>query len=239
MEVYKSQDLCPGFCRMKMMKKEKIYIVEDDEMIVQLLKQHLGKAYLVESVQNFRAVSQEVTEIKPDLVLMDISLPYYNGFYWTTEIRKTMTMPIIFISSSDDEMNAVMAMNMGGDDFVSKPFSLGILDAKIGAFLRRVNQFSQSADLKIDEFQLATDGRFSNGTDFVQLSLTETKILTALMKEEGRVVAKEALLEKLWENEEFIDQNTLNVNMTRLRKKVNELGFNRIHTVRGLGYVIR
>ncbi|HEM3202159.1 TPA: response regulator transcription factor [Streptococcus suis 8830] len=222
-----------------MMKKEKIYIVEDDEMIVQLLKQHLGKAYLVESVQNFRAVSQEVTEIKPDLVLMDISLPYYNGFYWTTEIRKTMTMPIIFISSSDDEMNAVMAMNMGGDDFVSKPFSLGILDAKIGAFLRRVNQFSQSADLKIDEFQLATDGRFSNGTDFVQLSLTETKILTALMKEEGRVVAKEALLEKLWENEEFIDQNTLNVNMTRLRKKVNELGFNRIHTVRGLGYVIR
>lgn len=224
---------------MKMMKKEKIYIVEDDEMIVQLLKQHLGKSYQVESVQNFRAVSQEVAELKPDLVLMDISLPYYNGFYWTTEIRKTMTMPIIFISSSDDEMNAVMAMNMGGDDFVSKPFSLGILDAKIGAFLRRVKQFSQSADLKIDEFQLTTDGRFSNGLDFVQLSLTETKILTALMKEKGQVVAKEALLEKLWENEEFIDQNTLNVNMTRLRKKVNELGFNRIHTVRGLGYVIR
>ncbi|NQK48884.1 response regulator transcription factor [Streptococcus suis] len=222
-----------------MMKKEKIYIVEDDEMIVQLLKQHLGKSYQVESVQNFRAVSQEVAELKPDLVLMDISLPYYNGFYWTTEIRKTMTMPIIFISSSDDEMNAVMAMNMGGDDFVSKPFSLGILDAKIGAFLRRVKQFSQSADLKIDEFQLTTDGRFSNGLDFVQLSLTETKILTALMKEKGQVVAKEALLEKLWENEEFIDQNTLNVNMTRLRKKVNELGFNRIHTVRGLGYVIR
>lgn len=224
---------------MKMMKKEKIYIVEDDETIVQLLKQHLGKSYQVESVQNFRAVSQEVTEIKPDLVLMDISLPYYNGFYWTTEIRKTMTMPIIFISSSDDEMNAVMAMNMGGDDFVSKPFSLGILDAKIGAFLRRVNQFSQSADLKIDEFQLTTDGRFSNGTDFVQLSLTETKILTALMKEEGQVVAKEALLEKLWENEEFIDQNTLNVNMTRLRKKVSEVGFERIHTVRGVGYLVK
>ncbi|MEI4362568.1 response regulator transcription factor [Streptococcus suis] len=221
------------------MKKEKIYIVEDDVMIVQLLTNHLGKNYQVASVQNFRAVSQEVAELKPDLVLMDISLPYYNGFYWTTEIRKTMTMPIIFISSSDDEMNAVMAMNMGGDDFVSKPFSLGILDAKIGAFLRRVNQFSQSADLKIDEFQLTTDGRFSNGLDFVQLSLTETKILTALMKEEGQVVAKEALLEKLWENEEFIDQNTLNVNMTRLRKKVNELGFNRIHTVRGVGYVIR
>lgn len=224
---------------MKMMKKEKIYIVEDDEMIVQILKQHLGKSYQVDSVKNFRAVSQEVAELQPDLVLMDISLPYYNGFYWTTEIRKTMTMPIIFISSSDDEMNAVMAMNMGGDDFVSKPFSLGILDAKIAAFLRRVNQFSQSTVLKLDEFQLSTDGRFTNGEQQIQLSLTETKILTTLMKEQGQVVAKEVLLEKLWENEEFIDQNTLNVNMTRLRKKINELGFNRIHTVRGVGYVIK
>ncbi|HFR3939116.1 TPA: response regulator transcription factor [Streptococcus suis] len=222
-----------------MMKKEKIYIVEDDEMIVQILKQHLGKSYQVDSVKNFRAVSQEVAELQPDLVLMDISLPYYNGFYWTTEIRKTMTMPIIFISSSDDEMNAVMAMNMGGDDFVSKPFSLGILDAKIAAFLRRVNQFSQSTDLKLDEFQLSTDGRFTNGEQQIQLSLTETKILTTLMKEQGQVVAKEVLLEKLWENEEFIDQNTLNVNMTRLRKKINELGFNRIHTVRGVGYLVK
>lgn len=221
------------------MKKEKIYIVEDDEMIVQILKQHLGKSYQVDSVKNFRAVSQEVAELQPDLVLMDISLPYYNGFYWTTEIRKTMTMPIIFISSSDDEMNAVMAMNMGGDDFVSKPFSLGILDAKIAAFLRRVNQFSQSTDLKLDEFQLSTDGRFTNGEQQIQLSLTETKILTTLMKEQGQVVAKEVLLEKLWENEEFIDQNTLNVNMTRLRKKINELGFNRIHTVRGVGYLVK
>lgn len=221
------------------MKKEKIYIVEDDEMIVQILKQHLGKSYQVDSVKNFRAVSQEVAELQPNLVLMDISLPYYNGFYWTTEIRKTMTMPIIFISSSDDEMNAVMAMNMGGDDFVSKPFSLGILDAKIAAFLRRVNQFSQSTQLKLDEFQLSLDGRFTNGEHQIQLSLTETKILTTLMKERGQVVTKEVLLENLWENEEFIDQNTLNVNMTRLRKKINELGFKRIHTVRGVGYVIK
>ncbi len=224
---------------MKMMKKEKIYIVEDDEMIVQLLKQHLGKSYQVESVQNFRAVSQEVAEIKPDLVLMDISLPYYNGFYWTTEIRKTMTMPIIFISSSDDEMNAVMSMNMGGDDFVSKPFSLGILDAKIGAFLRRVNQFSKTADLQVDQFKLSPDGRFSDGQTSIQLSPTETKILTPLMQQVGQIVSKEVLLESLWENEEFIDQNTLNVNMTRLRKKTGELGFDRIHTVRGVGYLVK
>ncbi|HFI0345642.1 TPA: DNA-binding response regulator [Streptococcus suis] len=221
------------------MKKEKIYIVEDDEMIVQLLKQHLGKSYQVESVQNFRAVSQEVAEIKPDLVLMDISLPYYNGFYWTTEIRKTMTMPIIFISSSDDEMNAVMAMNMGGDDFVAKPFSLTILDAKIAAFLRRVNQFSKTADLQVDQFKLSPDGRFSDGQTSIQLSPTETKILTPLMQQVGQIVSKEVLLESLWENEEFIDQNTLNVNMTRLRKKVSEVGFDRIHTVRGVGYLVK
>ncbi|NQM37760.1 response regulator transcription factor [Streptococcus suis] len=221
------------------MKKEKIYIVEDDDMIVQLLKQHLGKSYQVESVQNFRAVSQEVVEFQPDLVLMDISLPYYNGFYWTTEIRKSMTMPIIFISSSDDEMNAVMAMNMGGDDFVAKPFSLTILDAKIAAFLRRVKQFSKTADLQVDQFKLSPDGRFSDGQTSIQLSPTETKILTPLMQQVGQIVSKEVLLESLWENEEFIDQNTLNVNMTRLRKKTGELGFDRIHTVRGVGYLVK
>ncbi|MGV3311758.1 DNA-binding response regulator [Streptococcus suis] len=221
------------------MKKEKIYIVEDDEMIVQLLKQHLGKSYQVASVQNFRAVSQEVVEFQPDLVLMDISLPYYNGFYWTTEIRKSMTMPIIFISSSDDEMNAVMAMNMGGDDFVAKPFSLTILDAKIAAFLRRVNQFSKTADLQLDQFKLSPDGRFSDGQTSIQLSPTETKILMPLMQQVGQIVSKEVLLESLWENEEFIDQNTLNVNMTRLRKKTGELGFDRIHTVRGVGYLVK
>ncbi|MGQ7395262.1 DNA-binding response regulator [Streptococcus suis] len=221
------------------MKKEKIYIVEDDVMIVQLLTNHLGKNYQVASVQNFRAVSQEVIEFQPDLVLMDISLPYYNGFYWTTEIRKSMTMPIIFISSSDDEMNAVMAMNMGGDDFVAKPFSLTILDAKIAAFLRRVNQFSKTADLQLDQFKLSPDGRFSDGQTSIQLSPTETKILTPLMQQVGQIVSKEVLLESLWENEEFIDQNTLNVNMTRLRKKTGELGFDRIHTVRGVGYLVR
>lgn len=221
------------------MKKEKIYIVEDDETIVQLLTSHLSQQYQVSSVSNFRAVSQEVAEWQPDVVLMDISLPYFNGFYWTTEIRKSMTMPIIFISSSDDEMNAVMAMNMGGDDFISKPFSLALLDAKIAAFLRRVQQFTQLPQLALDDYQLAMDGRFSRGTDSIQLSPTETKILTTLLQHQGQVVTKEKLLEQLWENEEFIDQNTLNVNMTRLRKKVSELDFERIHTIRGVGYLVQ
>lgn len=220
------------------MKKELIYIVEDDQTIVNLLKNHLSQNYQVESVANFRSVAQEVEEIKPNLILMDISLPYFNGFYWTTEIRKNHTMPIIFISSADDEMNAVMAMNMGGDDFISKPFSLGILDAKIAAFLRRVNQFSKT-HLELDRFNLTSEGIFSNQSQKVQLSPTETKILTVLMSHKNQIVSKESLLEKLWEGEEFIDSNTLSVNMTRLRKKVGELDFDRIYTVRGVGYVVR
>ncbi|MBF7093796.1 response regulator transcription factor [Streptococcus sp. HF-1907] len=220
------------------MKKEMIYIVEDDETIVDLLKNHLSKTYQVASVSNFRNISREAEALKPDLILMDITLPYFNGFYWTTQIRKQSTMPIIFISSSDDEMDMVMALNMGGDDFISKPFSLTILDAKISAFLRRVQQFVTD-EYHLDQFSLSRDGVLSNGAERVTLSPTENKILTILFAHINQVVSKEDLLEKLWENESFIDQNTLSVNMTRLRKKVMPLGFDRIHTVRGVGYLLK
>lgn len=221
------------------MRKEVIYIVEDDETIIQLLKQYLGKTYQVHSVDNFRSVCQEIEELQPDLILMDISLPYYNGFYWTTEIRKRWTMPILFLSSSDDEMNAVMAMNMGGDDFISKPFSLSILDAKIAAFLRREQQFHHQTELRIDDFQLYLDGRFATSSQEVHLSPTETKILAILLQRKGQVVHKKELLEELWEKETFIDQNTLHVNLTRLRRKTAEIGFQSIHTIRGVGYLIQ
>lgn len=221
-----------------MNKHGKIFIVEDDQTIVTLLKNHLSQTYDVFSVSNFRAIKQEVEEVNPDLVLMDITLPYFNGFYWTTEIRKSQTMPIIFISSSDDEMDMVMALDMGGDDFISKPFSLTILDAKISAFLRRVHQFTNDT-YQIDQFTLSREGVLSNGKEQITLSPTEKKILTILFTHQNQVVTKEELLEKLWENESFIDQNTLSVNMTRLRKKVQPLGFDRIHTVRGVGYLLK
>ena len=220
------------------MKKEVIFIVEDDATIVHLLKNHLGQAYQVASVSNFRSVAQEVLEAKPAVILMDITLPYFNGFYWTTEIRKQLTTPIIFISSSDDEMDAVMALNMGGDDFISKPFSLTLLDAKIAAILRRTQQFSQD-DFQLDQFSLSRDGILSNGQDQIALTPTENKILTILFAHQNQVVSKEELLERLWEDESFIDQNTLSVNMTRLRKKVLPLGFDRVHTVRGVGYLLK
>lgn len=221
-----------------MIKARKIYIVEDDAAVLTPLKEHLSQNYQVLTVSNFRDIKQEVIDYKPDLILMDITLPFFNGFYWTTEIRKTSTMPIIFISSSNDEMDTVMALNMGGDDFISKPFSLTILDAKIAAFLRRSQQFS-SDDVTIDQFKLHFDGTLSNGTDSIHLSPTEHKILAILFTHPQQIVSKEDILARLWENESFIDQNTLNVNMTRLRKKISAIGFDRIHTVRGVGYIIK
>ncbi|MBM7636876.1 response regulator transcription factor [Streptococcus saliviloxodontae] len=220
------------------MKAGKLFIVEDDPNIVTALKEHLSQTYEVYSVQNFRAIKQEVADIKPDLILMDITLPYFNGFYWTTEIRKDHTLPIIFISSSDDEMDMVMALNMGGDDFIAKPFSLTVLEAKISAFLRRVQQFTQDG-YHLGEFHFSHDGVLSDGSQQVSLSPTETKILAILFTNTGQVVPKGDLLKQLWENEAFIDQNTLSVNMTRLRKKVQSIGFDHIHTVRGVGYLLK
>lgn len=216
----------------------KIYVVEDDMTIVSLLKDHLSASYHVSSVSNFRDVKQEIIAFQPDLILMDITLPYFNGFYWTAELRKFLTIPIIFISSSNDEMDMVMALNMGGDDFISKPFSLAVLDAKLTAILRRSQQFIQQ-ELTFGGFTLTREGLLSSQDKEVILSPTENKILSILLMHPKQVVSKESLLEKLWENDSFIDQNTLNVNMTRLRKKIVPIGFDYIHTVRGVGYLLQ
>ncbi|HGC6804797.1 TPA: winged helix-turn-helix domain-containing protein [Streptococcus agalactiae] len=216
----------------------KIYIVEDDMTIVSLLKDHLSASYHISSVSNFRDVKQEIIAFQPDLILMDITLPYFNGFYWTAELRKFLTIPIIFISSSNDEMDMVMALNMGGDDFISKPFSLAVLDAKLTAILRRSQQFIQQ-ELTFGGFTLTREGLLSSQDKEVILSPTENKILSILLMHPKQVVSKESLLEKLWENDSFIDQNTLNVNMTRLRKKIVPIGFDYIHTVRGVGYLLQ
>ncbi|HEO7138507.1 TPA: response regulator transcription factor, partial [Streptococcus agalactiae] len=208
-----------------------------DMTIVSLLKDHLSASYHVSSVSNFRDVKQEIIAFQPDLILMDITLPYFNGFYWTAELRKFLTIPIIFISSSNDEMDMVMALNMGGDDFISKPFSLAVLDAKLTAILRRSQQFIQQ-ELTFGGFTLTREGLLSSQDKEVILSPTENKILSILLMHPKQVVSKESLLEKLWENDSFIDQNTLNVNMTRLRKKIVPIGFDYIHTVRGVGYLL-
>ncbi|MCK1188872.1 response regulator transcription factor [Streptococcus uberis] len=221
-----------------MKKAMKIYLVEDDPTILSLLKSHLEKDYQVAAVSNFRDIKNEILDFEPDLILMDITLPFFNGFYWTSEIRKQSTVPIIFISSSNDEMDAVMALNMGGDDYITKPFSLTILDAKIAAFLRRATQFAIDS-LSYKNYQLHFDSSLSNEVQKISLSPTEHKILSLLFSNQGAIVSKEELLKSLWDNDQFIDQNTLNVNMTRLRKKLLDIDFDYIHTVRGVGYILK
>ncbi|VTS27796.1 response regulator protein [Streptococcus porcinus] len=216
----------------------KIYLVEDDSTILSLLKSHLEKDYQVAAVSNFRDIKNEILDFEPDLILMDITLPFFNGFYWTSEIRKQSTVPIIFISSSNDEMDAVMALNMGGDDYITKPFSLTILDAKIAAFLRRATQFAADC-FSYKDYQLHFDSILSKGEQKISLSPTEHKILSLFFSKQGTIVSKEDLLKSLWDNDQFIDQNTLNVNMTRLRKKLLDIDFDYIHTVRGVGYILK
>ncbi|MCL2112888.1 response regulator transcription factor [Lactococcus protaetiae] len=250
----------------------KIFIVEDDEIIVKAIKASLENEFHVRSVLNFRAVKQEILEFDADLVLMDIGLPFYSGFYWTSELRKVSQIPIIFISSSSDDMNQITAMNQGADDFVTKPFSLEILSAKIKALLRRSYAFSGAEKLEFAGFLLtensistdknlvisqsrqntdeihAVDSRYdaetsnrSRSTDRIEIELTtsENKILTLLFRANGEVVTKEKILQELWQTDEFIDTNTLNVKMTRLRKKLAEIGFDEhIMTKRGCGYAL-
>lgn len=222
-----------------MKTRYKIYIIEDDFTITQLLSQHLSNYYDVSSVSNFRDIMKEVRDFKPDLILMDISLPYFNGFYWTSEIRKTMTIPIIFISSSSDDMDAVMALNMGGDDFITKPFSLTVLEAKILAFLRRSNLFTQD-NYTFQGFTLELDGHFiSPKGKSVDLSPTEIKIMKILISQPEKIIEKETFLEKLWQDDSFIDHNTLSVNIARLRKKLKTIDFDGIRTARGVGYFLK
>ncbi|AYG00780.1 response regulator transcription factor [Lactococcus allomyrinae] len=223
----------------------KIFIVEDDEIIVKAIKASLENEFQVRSVLNFRAVKQEILEFDADLVLMDIGLPFYSGFYWTSELRKVSQIPIIFISSSSDDMNQITAMNQGADDFVTKPFSLEILSAKIKALLRRSYSFSGAEKLEFAGF-LLTENSISTdknlvSADRIELELTtsENKILTLLFRANGEVVTKEKILQELWQTDEFIDTNTLNVKMTRLRKKLAEIGFDEhIMTKRGCGYAL-
>ena len=217
--------------------KDKIFIVEDDTTIVKLLHDRLATEFKVQTTDNFRAVTSEINDHQPDLVLMDITLPYFNGFYWTTEIRKVSQVPIIFISSATDEMNAVMAMNMGADDFVSKPFSVDVLIAKMNALLRRTKV--QVSNLVFGRYMLDLTGNFSDGQSMITLTRTETVILKSLFEKVGIVVDKQTILKQLWESDAYIDANTLNVNMSRLRKKLLGLNFQAIHTVRGVGYVVK
>ena len=182
-----------------------------------------------------------VEDFQPDIIIMDIKLPYYNGFYWCAEIRKTSKVPIVFLSSADDNMNIVMAMNMGGDDFIAKPFDLQVLTAKLQAVLRRsYGSKLTSHSIECGEVVLnLNDTSVAVRGEKIDLTKNEFLILKTLMEKQGKVVSREEIMERLWGNDEFVDDNTLTVNITRIRKKLEAAGVDDfITTKRGLGYLV-
>jgi DNA-binding response OmpR family regulator len=192
-------------------------------------------------ISNFRAVVEEFNEYAPHLVLLDISLPFYNGYYWCNEIRKVSKVPIVFISSTSDNMNIVMAMNMGADDFIAKPFDLDVINAKVQALLRRAYDFSIDTNtLEHNGLTLSlSDSTVTFGEHTAELTKNEFKILQVLIENHGKIVSRDTLMEKLWETSSFIDDNTLTVNINRLRKTLSEVGvLNYIGTRKGLGYIV-
>lgn len=220
----------------------RIFLVEDDETIARLIKKHLEKwEYEVSTVQDFGNVLGEFAVCDPQLVLLDIRLPFYNGHYWCTQIRQVSKVPIIFLSSVSDNMNIVMAMNMGADDFIPKPFDLEVLTAKVQALLRRSYDFAGSSSMLEHKGMLLnlSDATILYQEQKVELTKNELKILQTLIENKTQVVTRETLMTRLWESDMYVDENTLSVNVKRLRKKLTSIGLeDSILTKKGIGYQI-
>lgn len=224
------------------MDQYKILVVEDDSVIAGEMKKHLEKwGYEVHCVEDFRKVLIDFADFSPHLVLMDIVLPFFNGHYWCSQIRSVSQVPIIFVSSAGDNMNIVMAVNMGADDFVTKPFELEVLAAKVQAMLRRTYAFrGQTQVMEYKGIILdITDASLKVGEEKVELTKNEFRILQLLFEHIGSTVSREEIMKRLWDNDCFVDDNTLTVNMTRLRRKLETAGVNHlIQTKKGLGYLL-
>lgn len=220
----------------------KIMIIEDDSGLSAAIKQQLEVwGYEAVCTKNFQRVTEEFIQCDPHLVLVDIMLPFFNGYHWCSEIRKISNVPVIFISSASDNMNIVMAMNMGGDDFIPKPIDLGVMTAKIGAVLRRAYDMSgkipvlehKGAVLNLNDMSLSYRG------ESLQLTKNDFKILQTLMENKGKVVSRETLMTKLWQIDCYVEENTLTVNVTRLRKKLESIGLEDFITTKvGIGYIL-
>ena len=220
----------------------RIFIVEDDAVIAEAVKRHIGAwGCSARCAVDFENVLAEFVDYDPQLVLMDISLPFFNGYHWCTEIRRVSKVPIIFISSASSNMNIVMAVNMGGDDFIAKPFDLDVLTAKVQALLRRAYDFtaptklleSSGAVLNVSDATLTFAGQKT------ELTKNEFKILQILFENKGRIVTRDEIMTHLWESDSFVDENTLTVNITRLRRKLEAANLTDfISTKKGVGYMV-
>ena len=219
----------------------KILIVEDDAVIAGAIARHAASwGYETACVKDFRHVLEEMRAFSPHLILLDIALPGRNGFHWCQEIRNESSVPVIFISSVSDNMNIVMAIGMGGDDFVAKPFDLNVLWAKVQALLRRTYDFAAAQVLSHKGADLNTaDATLTVNGEKVELTRNEYRLMETLLRRRGAIVSRETLMEKLWESDSFVDENTLSVNITRLRRKLESVGLrDYIVTRKGAGYII-
>ena len=220
----------------------RILIVEDDAGIARGVAGSITAWGMEAScIRDFRDVMAEFAQFSPHLVLMDIGLPFMNGYHWCTEIRKVSKVPILFLSSASDNMNLIIAMNTGADDFIAKPFDSSVLIAKIQALLRRAYAFGESVPILEHRGAVLNtgDGTLRYGDQEITLSKNEFRILLVLMRSRGRTVSREKLMEALWQTDEFVDENTLTVNVGRLRRKLEAIGLSDfIQTRFGVGYVI-
>ena len=220
----------------------KILLVEDDAGIAKEIADYAsGWGLDVHIAKNFENIMAEFASVQPHLVLLDISLPYFDGYYWCSQIRNVSKIPIIFLSSASDNMNILMAMNMGADDFIAKPFDRNVLIAKLLAMLRRSYDFAASVSIIEHKGAIlnTADNILTYNGNNIELSKNEYRILLTLMENRGKVVSRESLMERLWESDSFVDENTLTVNVNRLRKKLENAGLkDYIGTKFGVGYIV-
>ena len=221
----------------------RVFLVEDDSVIASRLGAYMTAWGLeVRTAEDFAHVLEEFRDFDPQMVLMDIGLPFYNGYHWCRKIREESRVPIVFLSSASDNMNIIMAMNMGGDDFIPKPFDREVLMAKLQAILRRTYDFQMPLSvLEACGAVLNTaDASLSFGGERIDLTKNDYRILETLMSNKGRIVAREELMERLWQTDCFVDENTLTVNVARLRRRLESAGLaDFILTKKGVGYMVR
>ena len=223
------------------MESKKIFIIEDEEKIREELTKFLEKyGYVVESSDDFENIVDVSLSCNPNMILLDINLPYYDGYYICREIRKRSEVPIIVVTSRQSEMDELMSMNLGADDFITKPYNTQILLARINSVLKIVYSKEVQESMVYKDLVLnLSNGTISNKDNTLNLTKNEIKILSYLIKNKGKIISRENLMEYLWNDDFFVDDNTLSVNITRLRKKIESIGLkNPIETRRGLGYIM-
>lgn len=222
-------------------KKWKIFLVEDDKVIAEEIKRHLEFwNYEIKIAEDFQNIFDEFKNFHPDLVLMDVTLPFYNGYHWCKIIRKNSKVPILFISAADENLNLIMAMDLGADDYLTKPFELDLLQIKIRALLRRAYEYIETRNILYKDISLDCDKMIiSRENKEIELTKNEFKILEILLEKPGKVVNRDEIIDKIWQSDSYIDDNTLTVNVMRLRKKLEDINiFELIKTKKGVGYYV-